>query len=365
MVSLTRRHVLGGTAALSVCATVAGPAAAQKPRGSWIALPDMPAPLRGIHAVPFRRAGAPATAGELLSGEVFAIAGGLTSATAFSAGVSRRTFVYDRAAAQWSGAADLPEARHHLSFVSDGRSLFGFGGFFADAAHRWRIRSDLWRLDNLNQPLWYGMTAMPVAQAQGAVGALSDGLHLAGGRLPRTSRQLDDDDYVDTDLHWIYDPASNRWSQRRPLPTSRYSAASVVYRDALYVIGGRTSDGRNSAAFEVYEPRTDRWQSFPPLPRPTPGKTPRGQADLAAALWRGAIYVFGGEFYDDVEETGTVYADVWEYEIRTDKWRAVAAMRTPRHGHAAVAAADGIYVCGGATAPGDAPASAAFERFVI
>lgn len=85
------------------------------------------------------------------------------------------------------------------------------------------------------------------------------------------------------------------------------------------------------------------------MPKPI-RQAPHGQGGLAAAAWRNKIYVFGGEWWID-EGDGGVYADVWEYDPRQDKWRACAAMPRPRHGLGAVALDDGIYVVGGASGP--------------
>lgn len=365
MVSLSRRDVIGGTAALAVSGALPCPALAQTPQGSWLRLSDAPVPLQGIWATPFRRANTPPAASLLSGPEVIVIAGGMTDAPGFPSGASHQVMSFDPATGIWKFWSDLPWARHHLALIAHEGRLHAFGGYYADAGGLWRIKPDHWRLDDLAQPQWYELPVQPIAQAEGALGSLKDGLHIAGGRMPLTSRQLDYSDYVDTDLHWAYAPAVGRWEQRRPMPTSRFAAASVVYLNALYVIGGRTTHGGNVDAFEVYEPRNDRWQSFKPMPRAVRQKAPRGQSDLAAAVFNRHIYVFGGEWYEDDEQTGAVYADVWEYDLKSDKWRAVEKMTAARHGHGAAAIKDGVYVIGGALTPGYPAATAMVEKFII
>ncbi|MEL7487795.1 MAG: kelch repeat-containing protein, partial [Pseudomonadota bacterium] len=76
----------------------------------------------------------------------------------------------------------------------------------------------------------------------------------------------------------------------------------------------------------------------------------------------GNIYAFGGEWFGD---GGGVYSEVFEYDPREDKWRAVAAMPRPRHGLGAVAMEDGVYVLGGAARAGGNETSAVLDRFAI
>lgn len=365
MVALRRRDVIGGTAALALSGLAFAPARGATPKGSWLRLADAPVPLQGIYAAPFRRENTSPAAGLLTGPDVVVIAGGMTDAPGFPTRVSHQVMSFDPATGLWKFWANLPWARHHLALVAHDGALYAFGGYFADGAGLWRIKPELWRLDDLAQTQWFALPNQPIAQAEGAIGSLSDGVHIAGGRMPMTSRQLHYSDYVDTDLHWAFEPGAGRWAQRRPMPTSRFAAASVVYRNALYVIGGRSTHGGNSDAFEVYEPRGDRWQSFRKLPRSPRRGAPRGQSDLAAAVFNRNIYVFGGEWYDDSEQTGELYSEVWEYDLRADKWRAVEKMTAARHGHAAAAMKDGVYVIGGALAPGYPSATAMVEKFVI
>lgn len=361
MVSLTRRNVIGGTAALAISSASANIARAERPLGVWSRLADAPVPLQGIFPAPFRRAFAPRNADP----DVIVIAGGMTTAPGFAGGASNQVMSFEPATGIWKFWANLPGARHHISLVAHEGSLYAFGGFFSDGAGLWQIASEHYRLDDLSEAAWRVIPSQPIAQAQGAAGSLSDGVHLAGGRMPLTSHQTGYSDYVETDLHWVFLPAEGRWWPRKAIPTARFAAASVVYRNALYVVGGRKDYSGNVDAFEVYEPKGDRWQSFKPLPRAIRQKAPRGQSDLAAAAFDRKIYVFGGEWYDDGDKTGDLYSDVFEYDLKEDKWRAVEKMSIARHGHGAAAMLGGVYVIGGSLAPGYPGATAIVEKFII
>jgi N-acetylneuraminic acid mutarotase len=68
----------------------------------------------------------------------------------------------------------------------------------------------------------------------------------------------------------VYDPATNQWTAKRGLGRFRYRAASVVHAGKLYLIGGTrwNADGTSEVlrANIAYDPTTDRWTNYAPLP---------------------------------------------------------------------------------------------------
>jgi N-acetylneuraminic acid mutarotase len=367
MSSLTRRHVLSGAAALGISGGLSGGVAraGDPPMGSWSRLADMPFEVQEIYPTSFwlpKPGGGrkPKLFGQLVS------AGGLSYADTFPHGVSNLVTIYDPETKLWWYGPPLIAPRHHLHLVNHKGWVFALGGFTGDAEGLWRMQSTVWRLNSLTSTTsagWTALTSLPVPQAEASAASLLDRVHIVGGRSPATSRNRDWTDHIDVDLHWAYDPASDKWEQRTPLPTPRNSAATAVYNNALYVIGGRTVRGGNTNAVDVYEPLTNRWMRAAPMPKPKREKIPVGASGHAAALWKERFYVFGGEWF----RTGDagVYSDVYEYDPREDKWRVLGPMPNPRHGLGAVALHDGVYVCGGATGPSDDGQSAIFERFLI
>ncbi|NWG71676.1 MAG: galactose oxidase [Parvularculaceae bacterium] len=363
MVSLNRRNVVGGAAALGVC--VADEAQAfwfSKPLpGSWTTRRDLPFRVQEVYPTYFRRGGA-GTFGEPLGPAILVNAGGIVGPETSVYRVTDRTTLYDPATDLWGEGPLLPEARHHLALCNHQGSLFGLGGFLSDGAGMWQMRANLWRLDPANGSIWQPRTSLPIPNAEGVTFSLGGVVHLIGGRTPSGSSNKNWEDHIDTDLHWAYDAAADRWHSLAPLPSPRNSMACAVVGETAYVIGGRTVRGGNTPANEVYVAWTDRWQKAAPMPKPKRG--PHGQGGLAAAVWRKKIYVFGGEWWID-EGDGGVYDQVFEYDPRQDKWREVAAMPRPRHGLGAVALDDGIYLVGGASGPSGEGITAFLDRFSI
>jgi N-acetylneuraminic acid mutarotase len=119
-----------------------------------------------------------------------------------------------------------------------------------------------------------------------------------------------------------------------------------VVSGKLYAIGGRV-DGRhakNLAVNEEYDPVSDRWRARAPMPTSRSG--------IAAAALGGKIFVFGGE-----SPAGTFNQNE-SYDPAADSWTTWSPMPTARHGLGAVVVGKSIYVLSGGPKPGGTFSSA-------
>jgi hypothetical protein len=139
-----------------------------------------------------------------------------------------------------------------------------------------------------------------------------------------------------------YDPKTNKWEYKKPLSRERMVFAAVTGKDdKIYVFGGAAgmSDDPKTPILntvEVYDPKTDSWSFRKPMPIPRSDH----KAVLAA---NGRIYIVGGaETHDDIS------ALVFIYDPEKDSWEKGPDMILPRASLAAVATPDGkIYAIGG------------------
>jgi N-acetylneuraminic acid mutarotase len=139
-----------------------------------------------------------------------------------------------------------------------------------------------------------------------------------------------------------YDPKMNKWEYKKPLSRERMAFATVTGKDdKIYVFGGAAgmSDDRNTPILntvEVYDPKTDSWSFRKPMP------TLRFD-HVAVMAADSKIYIMGGAVtYDDVS------ASVLIYDPEKDIWETAPNMILPRAALAAVATPDGkIYAIGG------------------
>jgi N-acetylneuraminic acid mutarotase len=135
---------------------------------------------------------------------------------------------------------------------------------------------------------WAVMTPLP-APRSGLGVATVDGKIYAIGGIPYRH----EGDTVGTNE--MYNPDSNNWTTKAPMPTARSLFGIVAYQGKIYCIGGETNNitaegpiyGVNLAVNEVYDPETDTWETKAPMPT--------GRSNLETNVANGKIYVMGGE----------------------------------------------------------------------
>jgi N-acetylneuraminic acid mutarotase len=139
---------------------------------------------------------------------------------------------------------------------------------------------------------------------------------------------------------YAYDPATGTWAERAPMSTPRGALSVTEHDGRLYAIGGFDRKA-NSAAVEVYDPKRNLWVSRAPLP------TPRDH--LATATVAGKIYAIGGR-RDGAYRHNLSVTEV--YDPVTDQWKRAADLPTARSGITAAVVGGRIYVFGGEGAEG-------------
>ena len=126
-----------------------------------------------------------------------------------------------------------------------------------------------------------------------------------------------------------YDPISDMWAARRPMPTLRYDFSVATFQNKIYLMGGRkVADSEVVGTNEIYDPVTDMWEAKAPMP------TPRTQ--LEANVVNGKIYLIGGS--SNVSEV---------YDPAADLWTTATPPPIPVTGYASAVVNGKIYVIGG------------------
>ncbi len=293
---------------------------------------------------------------EVLDGKIY-VAGGLLSP---NTGYSAHFESWDPAQARWTRLATLPEARHHIALAAANGRLWGIGGF-SGGFPNWRARSSVfWYEPAVDR--WHKGPDLPQPRAEGVAAAVLGKVYLIGGRVPAVAGASHFNDHQDTAAVEVLDPASGRWSRLPDAPTARNSAASAVIDGRIYVVGGRSArkqaDGTlsqiNVSTLEVFDPVSNTWTTRKPMPQARGG--------LAAAAHRGKLYVFGGEQWVPEQK---VFADSWVYDPAQDRWEALPPMPTARHGLGAATLNNRIHVFGGGLRVGGNAASDIHEVLVL
>jgi N-acetylneuraminic acid mutarotase len=145
------------------------------------------------------------------------------------------------------------------------------------------------------------------------------------------------------DVNEVYDPKTNKWETRMTMPTARNHAAAGVVNGKIYVIGGRVGSSvittsSNTNVVEVYDPSTDLWGA-------AGMRMPTSRSGMGWATYKGKIYIVGGQVYD--REVFAVIRAVEAYDPATNSWTILPTMFTARHGVNVAIIGDKLYAIGG------------------
>jgi len=272
------------------------------------------------------------------------VGGGLAAAKngkIYATGGDTALLEYDPAADSWATRASRPTARSTpLAAAIDGK-IYAVGG------GRGAVLNIVEEYDPLTDS-WATKTPMPTARGGLGLAAASNGkLYAVGGSVG--------EEFV-TPITFLtnveeYDPATDTWSTKAPLPTARAGLGLVAGRNGrLYAIGGTVDELVFTAAVEEYDPATNSWTTKAPMP------TRRAWIGLAAAA-NGKLYAVGGLTVGG--EVGAVLDTVEEYDPATDSWTNKAPLSRSRVGAGLAAASNGkLYAIGDDT--GGSPANEEF-----
>ena len=127
-----------------------------------------------------------------------------------------------------------------------------------------------------------------------------------------------------------YDPATDTWTFKAPMPTPMESFGVAVYQNKIYCMGGVT---------EVYDTATDTWESKEPMPT--------ARFALQANIVDGKIYLIGGYVPDNSDFGASISALNEVYDPATDSWTTKAPMPVATSDYPSAVVDNKIYVIGG------------------
>jgi len=183
---------------------------------------------------------------------------------------------------------------------------------------------------------WATKESMQVARGRLGVAVVNGKIYAIGGDTLNLSgfRNADFERGSPVSTNEEYDPATDTWTFKEPMPTPRSHFGIAVYQNRIYCIGGYTEDGITGLN-EVYDPETDTWETKTAMP--TARNLPHTN------FVNDKIYAIGGRFatfnYSRVNEV---------YDPVRDSWITKTAMPQVSLGFASSAVVDNrIYVMGG------------------
>lgn len=243
---------------------------------------------------------------------------------------------YNPATLIWATKQPIPTPRSSFGIAVHQNKIYVIGGNVGlDPATELPI---LCSRNEIYDPLtdtWESKKPMPTNRSQLSANVVNGKIYLIGGR---TGGQ-----YSTVDLNEVYDPATDSWTTKAPIPYPVVLYASAVVDDKIYIIGGQDefADHINLDTVQIYDPSTDTWSFGAPMPT----VVWQAAAGATTGVWAPKrIYVLGG--LPDRSLFGTNINQV--YNPENDSWTLGASMPTSRFNFAVGVVNDTLYALGGA-----------------
>lgn len=238
----------------------------------------------------------------------------------------------------WTGGLPIPDARdQHVTFATTGTRgawLHIVGGHSSGLVFAGAYRARIESDGSLSA--WKASGALPSAHAGMALAEGDRHVILAGGRSREGAIVRD----VYFSRVWD-DGQPGGWKPTTfPLPEPRASTAAVMYRGHVYVLGGDDTAGATSTVYHATMSRADELSPWTTL-----GALPGARSHHAAFVHDGAIYLVGGT------ADGKALGDVIRATINADgslgEWRTVSRLDGTFATHSVVVHEGYVWVIGG------------------
>ena len=230
----------------------------------------------------------------------------------------------------WIAKAPIPTPRVGLAVGVVSGVLYAVGGeiVHAGVGGYIEILSTVEAYDPSTNS-WSSKAPLPTPRGGLTVGVVNGILYALGG-FREESKPF-------TDTMDAYDPVRNMWTAKGPMAVIPRGGAVGVVKGTLYVVGGSTTGP--TGLVDAYDPTTNLWTVKPPMPSP--------RTSLGVGVVNGILYAVGGSCCGPSHPLGTVEA----YDPTTNTWTAKASMPTPRYNLAVGVANQILYAVGGHGGP--------------
>ncbi len=257
-------------------------------------------------------------------------------------------YEYDPATDKWAKKKPMGLPSHHVAFTEYHGKIYAFGGFVLPQTGpaAWVPINNAWEYDP-QADTWKALAPMPMKRGSPLAAAVGDKIYVIGGAStrPGTNDTSIDPTHPQLVLGTVeeYDPATNSWRERSPMPTARNHAAIGVVNGRIYVAGGRVgaafiAPSTDISVVEEYDPATDTWS-------PALARMPTARSALAAGVIGGRIVIAGGEFQDPTMMA--TFRVVEAYDPASNTWATLPPLPVSRHGLAGGVIGNRFYVVGG------------------
>ena len=319
-----------------------GPGTGETPKGKWLKGAGFPEPEEELYGI-------------TVNGKMYVLGGFGLNPFGKPPGL---VYEYDPTTDKWAKKKNMPLPVHHQAMATVNGKIYMFGGYLyyplPGGGQGWQPVDNAWMYDPAADT-WKALAPVPDKRGAGLAEAVNGKMYFIGGATMnpgskepavfpnRAARSVGTND--------MYDPATDKWESRSPMPTARNHAFAGAVNGKIYVIGGRIGSpfitvAQNVGVVEEYDPATDQWGA-PRRPMPTP------RSGGGWGTHGGRFYVAGGE--QQTREATPAFRALEAYEPATDTWSILPSMPYPRHGVAGAFIGNDFHLVSGKVTSSGAP----------
>jgi N-acetylneuraminic acid mutarotase len=287
--------------------------------------------------------------GTVINGKLYVVGGFGFNPFGSPAGL---VYEYDPGTDKWTKKKEIPVKVHHQAQTTVNGKLYILGGCLRAISGE-MSSTNAWEFDPVADT-YKALAPIPDKRCSAQAEAVNGKIYLIGGIMPMENGK----GTRVTGLNQMYDPATNRWENRSPMPTSRNHAFSGVVNNKIYVIGGRIGAGNipatsNVDVVEEYDPAENLWGAIRQrMPTPRSGG--------GVATYNGKIYVSGGEL--QTRQLAAAFRALEAYDAAKDEWTILPSMPSARHGNASGFIGNKLHIVSGKMEGGGEPDMAGTEH---
>jgi len=196
----------------------------------------------------------------------------------------------------WTRLAPMQQPRGALGVTVANDKIYAIGGT-AGATHSIVKTNEEY---NPTTNTWTYKTPMPTPRSHFAITTLENKIYCIGGN----TYTLDPYETMLTGINEVYDPLTDSWEPKAPLPTPKKAITANVIDNKIYVVGDQSNE------FWMYTPETDQWTQKTPI---SPAPTRVGGWSCSSAVVNNKLHVVGVGIHVVYDPKN----DTWSSESKT------------------------------------------------